>query len=156
MSSTPSFLERHRYTVARAIGIAAVVAILVLYDVWAGATAQADAALRDEAMAASRAGSAGPYATDGTFTGTAEGYGGPVTMQVTVENGWIASVEVLDASLEDDAWLDMASVLPERILEAQTPAIDVVSGATFTSTGMLNGVTEALLESMKGGEADEQ
>ena len=48
----------------------------------------------------------------------------------------------------------MASVLPARILEAQTPSIDVVSGATFTSTGILNGATEALIESM-GGAPDE-
>lgn len=125
-----------------------VIAILAAYNIWAVNTADADAAVTQDALEARISASKGPYATDGTFEGSAQGYGGIVTTATTVENGWISNVEIVDASSEDAAWLDMASVLPERIVEAQTPSIDVVSGATFTSTGILNGVTEALIESM--------
>ena len=147
-------MSRYRLTIAKALALAAVVAVVAAYDAWAYGAADADAAAREQMSAALLSSGPGPYATDGVFSGTAEGYGGPVTTQVTVENGWITAVEVVDASQEDEAWLEMASVLPERILEAQTPSIDVVSGATFTSTGILNGATEALIESM-GGAADE-
>lgn len=144
-------IRAHRIFLVKAVGAVAVVAGLAIYSSSAQAAAEADASARAEELAAARTSGPGPYATDGTFTGSAEGYGGPVTMQVTVENGWISDVQILDASQEDAAWLDMALVLPERILEAQTTDIDVVSGATFTSTGILNGATEALMQSMEGG-----
>ncbi|MCI8468017.1 MAG: FMN-binding protein [Eggerthellaceae bacterium] len=143
-------MSRYRFVLAKALALAAVIAILAAYDSWALGAAEADSAAKEQMAAALVSSGPGPYATDGVFSGTAEGYGGPVTTQVTVENGWITAVDIVDASLEDEAWLEMASVLPARILEAQTPSIDVVSGATFTSTGILNGATEALIESMGG------
>ena len=72
-------------------------------------------------------------------------------MQVTIANGYIDAVEIVDASSEDKAWLDMAVVLPKRIVKAQSTDIDIVSGATYTSVGILNGATEALRKSMAGG-----
>lgn len=140
----------YRFVIVKALAVVALGVILGGYNAWAWGAAQADAQAREQKAAALVASGPGPYATDGVFSGTAEGYGGPVTTQVTVENGWIVAVDIVDASLEDEAWLEMAEVLPERIKEAQTPSIDVVSGATFTSTGILNGATEALLESMEG------
>lgn len=143
-------LHRHQYTAAKALSLVAIVVTLGLYNIWAVDAAAADALARDQIAEAERASAVGPYATDGVFAGSAEGYGGTVTTQVTIEGGWIVAVEIVDASQEDEAWLDMAQVLPERIIEAQTSGIDVVSGATFTSTGILNGVTEALQKSMEG------
>lgn len=147
-------MSRYRLTIAKAVALAAVVAVVAAYDAWAYGAADADAAAREQMSAALLSSGPGPYATDGVFSGTAEGYGGPVTTEVTVENGWITAVDILDASKEDDAWLEMAIVLPDRVLDAQTPSIDVVSGATFTSLGILNGVTDALIDSM-GGVPDE-
>lgn len=147
---------RWRYAAAKTLSAIAIIAMLMAYNAWATDAARSDAEAREQIAEATRASATGPYAADGVFTGSAEGYGGTVTMQVTIENGWIAACEILDASHEDQAWLDMAIVLPERIVEAQTPNIDVVSGATFTSTGILNGVTEALQQSMAGGIPDEE
>ena len=71
-------------------------------------------------------------------------------MRVVVKGGYIEDVSIVDASSEDQAWLDMAVVLPERIVKAQTTDIDIVSGATYTSVGILNGATEALRKSAEG------
>lgn len=149
-------VQRHQCALLKTVSLCAVVAILAGYSGWAAQTAEADALVKEQMAEAAHAANPGPYATDGVFTGTAQGYGGPVTMQVTVEGGWITDVQIADASLEDPPWLEMADVLPERIIEAQSPNIDVVSGATFTSTGILNGVTNALIESMNGGGANGQ
>lgn len=129
----------------------AVVIILAAYALWAAEAAEADARVREQIAEARAAASRGPYAADGVFEGSAEGYGGEVVMQVTIGNGWITEVAILDASHEDEPWLEMVVGLPDRIIEAQTPNVDVVSGATFTSVGMLNGVTEALIKSMEQG-----
>lgn len=81
---------------------------------------------------------------DGTYTGAARGYGGMVEMSVTVENGRIAAVDVLSASNEDAAYWNATLGLIDNILAAQSADIDVVSGATFSSNGLLNAVDEAL------------
>ncbi|MBE6471551.1 MAG: FMN-binding protein [Coriobacteriaceae bacterium] len=142
--------ERFRIFASKALNVVLVAVVLLFFNSWATKAVAHDEAVAEQIAAAERAANRGPYATDGTFTGSAQGYGGQVAMQVVVKDGYIESVEILDASHEDQAWLDMAVVLPDRIVQAQTTAIDVVSGATYTSVGILNGATEALQKSMAG------
>ena len=136
--------DKLRFFVVKALNLALVVALLAFFNTWATKAQAHDEEVADQIAAAERAASRGPYATDGTFEGSARGYGGMVTMRVVVKDGYIDDVSIVDASSEDQAWLDMAVVLPKRIVEAQTTDIDVVSGATYTSVGILNGATEAL------------
>lgn len=81
---------------------------------------------------------------DGTYTGSARGYGGTVTMSVTIKDGSISSVDVVSASNEDAAYWNAALGLIDNVLAVQYADIDVVSGATFSSNGLLNAVKEAL------------
>ena len=85
-----------------------------------------------EDSAASDAEAASPYA-DGTYTGKAQGYGGTVSVAVTIQDGTIT-----------DAYFDAAKGVIDEILEAQTTEVDTVSGATFSSNGILHAVADAL------------
>ncbi len=150
-------ISRRRVWHVKLIAAVAVVAAVASYASWASAAAAADDAVRAQMKAdseAARAESAerGPYATDGVFTGSAQGYGGTVTTQVTVENGYITAVEVVDHSSETESYFSQAASLTEAVVEAQTTAVDTVSGATFSSAGILNGATEALRQSNSGQE----
>ena len=146
---------RRRVWRAKLISAVCVVAAVCAYASWAANAASADEAVRaqmraDEEAARATSSERGPYATDGVFTGTAQGYGGPVTTQVTVENGYITAVEVVEHSGETEAYFSQAEPLTEAVVEAQTTAVDAVSGATFSSAGILNGATEALQQSNAG------
>ncbi|MDO4849895.1 MAG: FMN-binding protein [Coriobacteriia bacterium] len=146
---------RRRVWRAKLINAVCVVAAVFAYASWAANAASADEAVRaqmkaDEEAARAASSERGPYATDGVFTGTAQGYGGPVTTQVTVENGYITAVEVVEHSSETEAYFSQAEPLTETVVEAQTTAVDTVSGATFSSAGILNGATEALQQSSAG------
>ena len=77
-----------------------------------------------------------PY-PDGVYTGSARGYGGPVKVQVTMENGTITGVEILNASHETAAFLKRARRLLNTVVTAQTWEVDAVSEATYTSRGIL-------------------
>ncbi len=148
------FLRRRVWRV-KLISAVCVVAAVCAYASWAANAASADEAVRaqmkaDEEAARATSSERGPYATDGVFTGTAQGYGGPVTTQVTVENGYITAVEVVEHSGETEAYFSQADPLTEAVVEAQTTAVDTVSGATFSSAGILNGATEALQQSNAG------
>ena len=84
-----------------------------------------------------------PYA-DGIYTGSSRGYGGTVRVQVTLENGSITAVEILDASHETRQFLKRARRLLTTVVDAQSWEVDAVSEATYTSRGILGAVQNAL------------
>ncbi len=89
-----------------------------------------------------------PYA-DGTYTGEAQGYGGTVAVELTVENGKITDLTITSAEKEDTAYLDAASAVIDSILEQQFTDVDTVSGATFSSNGILHAAEDALRKAEK-------
>ena len=84
-----------------------------------------------------------PYA-DGVYVGSSRGYGGAVRVQVTMENGSITEVELLDASHETKQFLRRAKRLLTTVVDAQSWEVDAVSEATYTSRGILGAVQNAL------------
>lgn len=89
-----------------------------------------------------------PYA-DGTYTGEAQGYGGTLAVELTVENGKITALTITSAEKEDTAYLDAASAVIDSILEQQSTDVDTVSGATFSSNGILHAAEDALRKAEK-------
>lgn len=106
-------------------------------------TAELEQANRLAASGDTSAAGAVSYA-DGTYTGEAEGFGGTVAVEVTVEGGRITGVEVTSAEKEDGAYLSMAEDIIQEILEAQSADVDTVSGATFSSTAIRDASAQAL------------
>lgn len=145
-------LTRNLGFIFKAVSAVLVVALVMEYSTWAQATSAADAAVKEQMAEAQRADTSqrGPYATDGTFTGTAQGYGGPITCTVTVENGYITNVAVVDHPGETEPYYSMAAALEQTVVDEQTTAVDTVSGATLTSAGILNATTQALNISING------
>lgn len=139
-----SALVKKRLFIVKLCNVALVVALVAGFSLWANQTAAADAAVQEQITAAERAANRGPFATDGTFTGSAQGYGGLVTMQVVIKDGYIDDVQVLSAPNEDAPYLEQAVALLDVIKEEQTVNVDTVSGCTYSSVGILNGTKEAL------------
>lgn len=87
---------------------------------------------------------------DGMWTGTAQGYGGDVTVSVTIANKKITAIEVVSASGETLSFFSRAKAIIPKIIEAQNPDVDVVSGATYSSNGIINAVKNALTKASGG------
>lgn len=87
----------------------------------------------------------GPIAkSDGTYTGTGTGFRGEATVSVTVEDGYITSISVT-AYNDDEKYFSRAeSTIISRIITGQTPDVDAVSGATYSSNGIMEAVANAL------------
>lgn len=81
---------------------------------------------------------------DGIYEGTGTGFGGEITVQVTITQGQISGLEIVSAEQEDQAYLKTAGGIVERILEEQSADVDTISGATFSSTGIKEAAAEAL------------
>ena len=82
--------------------------------------------------------------TDGVYTGSSNGYGGEITVQVTVENGQIADISILSAPGETDPYYSLARSLLDTVKQRQTWEVDTVSGATYSSRGILEAIDDAL------------
>ncbi len=86
---------------------------------------------------------------DGTYEGEAEGFGGIIRVSVDILNGRISEVSIMSSDGETPEYMNNARRLLQEICEKQTTHIDVVSGATFSSNGILNAVKNALDNALK-------
>ena len=86
---------------------------------------------------------------DGTYTGDAKGYGGNIKVQVVIAGGEITDIEVLSAKDEDEAYYNTAIRIIDNMLDKQSPNVDTISSATYTSTGIKNAVIAALKQAVK-------
>ena len=87
---------------------------------------------------------------DGTYTGSAQGFGGTITVQVTLASDEITDIQVTSAPGEDSAYLSQGEGVISSIISAQSTDVDTVSGATFSSTGIINAVVDALGKAENG------
>ncbi|MFC6182282.1 FAD-dependent oxidoreductase [Lactiplantibacillus daowaiensis] len=89
----------------------------------------------------------------GTYTGTGQGKDGPVKVQVTVDKNKIKAVKVL--SIQDNKQLAASATkqITKEIVKQQTTKVDVVSGATHSSKGIIEAAKKAL---KKAGASDAQ
>ena len=86
---------------------------------------------------------------DGTYDGEADGFGGTIAVEVTVEGGQITDLAITSADGEDSAYLSNAEAIIPKIIEAQSADVDTISGATFSSTGIRNAAQEAIEKAEK-------
>lgn len=80
---------------------------------------------------------------DGTYTGSAQGYSGTVTVSVKVENRTITAIDIISQS-DTESYFERAKGVIRTILTNQTVNVDAVSGATFSSNGIIGAVKNAL------------
>jgi uncharacterized protein with FMN-binding domain len=82
---------------------------------------------------------------DGTYTGVADGYGPNLTVSVTVAGNVITDVQVVSHNEVGEKHYGKAmQTVPAEIVAQQTPVVDSVSGATYTSNGIMQAVINAL------------
>lgn len=86
---------------------------------------------------------------DGEYTGTARGFGGKITVRVTISGGKITSVKIISAPGETGSYLSRAKAVIGRILKKQSTNVDAVSGATYSSNGIIKAVRNALAKAAK-------
>ena len=80
---------------------------------------------------------------DGTYTGSGTGFSGPITVQVVIEGGKITDITIVSTT-DDSPYIDNASALLKTIIATQSTNVDTVSGATYSSVGLISAVRDAL------------
>lgn len=80
---------------------------------------------------------------DGVYKGTGTGYAGDITVSAQIKDKQIVSIDILSSS-DDEAFFSRAKAVIDKIIEGQTLDVDTVSGATFSSRGIISAVKNAL------------
>lgn len=80
---------------------------------------------------------------DGVYKGTGTGYAGEITVAVQIQDKEIVSIDILSSS-DDAAFFNRAKAVIDHIIEKQSLDVDVVSGATYSSNGIISAVKNAL------------
>ncbi len=137
---TKGFVGRRQFV---AMAAASGVALMAL-----PLAAKADTASKDDSGSSKAAQS---Y-TAGTYTATARGKKGDITVEVTFTDSAIESIEVTSSLDTPRIAKAPFAQIPEDIVKYQSLAVDTVAGATFSSNGVIDAVTDAVKQA--GGDAD--
>ena len=123
-------------------------------DAVTGATFTSDAVKLATAEALAQAGgeevSTGPKAPEGdlfipgTYTETAKGFGGDVTVTLEVTEDAIENVTIEGDHETENIGSFAVDMLDDRIMDAQSPKVDALSGATVTSNAILGAAKKAM------------
>ena len=84
------------------------------------------------------------FADGSTYTATVQGFGGPVTVTATIEDGKITAVTADGPNETPDRGGVACATIPVRIVEANSVAVDGVSGATMTSNAIFAAMDQIL------------
>ena len=81
---------------------------------------------------------------DGTYSGSATGFAGTLQVNVQISNDVITSITITSHN-DTPGFADRAlEEIPSKIIASQSTNVDVISGVTYTSKGIINAVNDAL------------
>ena len=110
----------------------------------AASTASLAGEYASEQVVSAETGSPATRYMDGVYTGSGNGFRGVISAQVTVEGGRITDVTILSSSDDRDFFQRAQNGVIPAILQAQSVNVSAVSGATYSSRGILEAVADAL------------
>ena len=108
------------------------------------AAAQESASAEEESNAQTQTTEGSLALADGVYSGSGSGFRGETSVSVTVENGAIMSIQVTDTSDDERYFSRAETTVISEIIAGQTPDVDAVSGATYSSNGIMEAVANAL------------
>ena len=143
---------RSRYGVLIGVGVTCVT-IMVSQLLIAGNLAREKTA---DSVKKTAENDAGGNFQNGIYTGTGEGYRGKVTVTVKVADGKITEL-VLDDYADDKSYMERAkNRIFQEMISRQNTDVDTVSGATYSSNGLIEAVNKALENEEGEGKKPEQ
>ncbi|MCE9676798.1 FMN-binding protein [Paraclostridium bifermentans] len=86
---------------------------------------------------------------DGTYTGVADGYGPGLTVEIKVNENKVSDIKIVKHNEEGRKHYQRPmEMIPNEIIQNQSLEVDAVSGATYTSNGIVNAVKYALKQAI--------
>ena len=80
---------------------------------------------------------------DGTYYGTGTGFGGTLKVKVEISGGKITDIQIME-NQDGSEYISKASALINAIISSQSTNVDTVSGATYSSVGIIQAVKRCI------------
>lgn len=80
----------------------------------------------------------------GVYTVASKGHNNELPLQVTFSEDKILSIKVVESNESEGLSDQVFERLPQQIIEGQTLNVDVISGATASSQGLIDGIADAV------------
>ncbi len=91
---------------------------------------------------------------DGTYYGSGTGFNGEVQVEVVIADGKISNISVVSHN-DDSSFMSQAQGLIPNIISSQSTNVDAVSGATYSSRGIIIAVRAALKQAAVNGSSND-
>lgn len=85
---------------------------------------------------------------DGSYEGSGIGFGGPMSVEITIQNKEITNIKVLEQRETSGYFEEAFREISYEITESQNLNVDAISGATSTCRGFLNAIKDAVNKSI--------
>ncbi|MBU3100468.1 MULTISPECIES: FMN-binding protein [Clostridium] len=130
---------------ASSVAIAAMVGLYAVNNLGASALKNSGLAIASTSSTITSSSSTSQKYKDGTYTGTGTGFqGGTTQMSVTIKDNKITKVETVSNGDTPDFYARAESTIASEIISTQSTTVDTVSGATYSSEGIISATQEAL------------
>lgn len=136
-------IKEHKHFLMKVVNLCLIVGICIGYQGIASVRAEKEAEIEKKNQEAA---AALVKWKDGSFEGSGTGFGGEIKVRVTITDGSLTDIEVVSAEQEDAVYLDNAKSILANMLKQQTGNVDIASGATYSSNGLIEAVNHALKE----------
>ena len=91
---------------------------------------------------------------DGSYYGSGTGFNGEVQVEVVIADGKISNISVVSHN-DDSSFMSQAQGLIPNIISSQSTNVDAVSGATYSSRGIIDAVRAALKQAVVNGSSND-
>ena len=91
---------------------------------------------------------------DGIYYGSGTGFNGEVQVEVVIADGKISNISVVSHN-DDSSFMSQAQGLIPNIISSQSTNVDAVSGATYSSRGIIDAVRAALKQAVVNGSSND-
>lgn len=81
---------------------------------------------------------------EGTYEGNAEGHIGPIKVQVVTDQYEIKKIVILEQQETPVIAEIVYEKIPPKVIKANSPEVEVVAGATYTSNGLIKAIKDGL------------
>ncbi|MCB2292241.1 FMN-binding protein [Clostridium algoriphilum] len=81
---------------------------------------------------------------EGTYEGTAQGHIGPIKVQILTDKYNIKQIKIMEQQETPVIGEIVYKEIPKRVIKANTSKVEVVSGATYTSKGLIKAIGNGL------------
>jgi len=80
----------------------------------------------------------------GVYEGNAEGHIGPIKVQIVTDEYKIKKIVILEQQETPVIAEIVYEKIPPKVIKANSPVVEVVAGATYTSNGLIKAIKDGL------------